>query len=146
MSATAPQSWMEALSGDLKLTHIIGLVTGVAVIALGLLFVQQVNAFAPSASVTPTVVVAFIGGEVAILVVGLGANAAIAGAYLNAAASLSGVTVTGGPTTPAPTQQTPQALGVGAGIPQVATQEDIAKLTASVQSLQTAVSALQKTP
>ena len=137
-SGSGPQAFWDALSGDLKLTHIIALATGVAVIVIGLFYLKDITGVVSSTTSSgdlANMTIAFIGGTTAILVVGIGANAALGGSYLNAAASLTGVTVTSGPTAPvAPATQTAQGLITGQTISQL--QQSIDTLTVAVQALQ----------
>lgn len=100
---------MEGLSSDLKLTHIIALGTGLAALLVALCIMVNFGT-TTSPVTTADVLIACLGGITADVVVFLGANAALGGAYVNAVASLSGVSVQAGATPPAPAQQTTSQL------------------------------------
>ena len=112
---TATQDLAQGLSSDLKLTNIVALATSTAAMIVILLALFNTFRGLPAVTIDDNTLIALLGGTSGVVIVYLGAQAAIGGAYVNAIASLSGVNVVAGatpPATPSTNTASTQVIGV----------------------------------
>jgi len=134
--STQQSDYSGAIASDLKLTHIVAIIAAVTVVIL-CVFILTVKSL--SYPLTPEVAETLIAGVSFMVITYLACDAALGGAYANAAATMTGVTVVAGPTAPAqPATQT--SAQVVSGLP---TASDIQQLTASLDAYQTLLNKLK---